>query len=152
MKPGLHNYFFAHAMRIAAHGGGLILSILVGRAYWQDCAASFNAWLIFYLLAAFAAYYLLGMIFGVMLFGPFLGMLARKVNGAPFAVDDRVMILIGRHKGKIGSVYELWPSRGEVRVFLNEEEKKKVTDVFGNHQVWRIGKENDASQIKPRSA
>jgi hypothetical protein len=138
MKPGFLNYFFAHAIRIAVHGGGLVLSILVVRAYWQDCMAPYDAWLIFYLLAAFAAYYLLGMILGVMVFGPLLCLLARKVNGAPFAVDDRVMILAGPHKGKVVSVYELWKSRGELRVYLGEEEKKEVTDVLGDYQVWRV--------------
>jgi hypothetical protein len=138
IKPGLHNYFFAQAVRIAVHGGGLALSILVVRAYWQDCTAPYSAWLIFYLLAAFAAYYLLGMILGGMILSPLLHVLARKMNGGPFAVNDRVLILAGPHKGKVVSIYELWPSRFQLRGYLGEEEKKKVTDVLDDHQVWRV--------------
>jgi hypothetical protein len=138
MKPGFHNYFLAQAARIAVHGGGLALSIWVVRAYWQNCMAPYNGWLIFYLLAAFAAYYLLGMFFGGIILSPFLHMLARKMNGGPFAVGDRVLILAGPYKGKVVSISELWPSRFELRVYLDEEEKKKVTDVLGDHQVWRV--------------
>ena len=146
MKPGLHDYFFAHAVWIAAHGGGLVFLILVVNVCRTNFEPPYDVWLILHTLLAFVASYLLGMLFGVMFLGRFVGLLAIKLNGGPFAVGDRVLILAGSHKGEVGTVYELWKSRFQLRVFLSEEEKKKVKDVLGDHQVWRVGKENDGSQ------
>ena len=115
--------------------------ILVIKACRTNFAQPYDVWLILHTLLAFVAYHLLGMLLGVMFLWRFVGLLAIKLNGGPFAIGDRVFILAGPHKGEVGTVYELWKSRFQLRVFLNEEEKKKVKDVLGDHQVWRVAED-----------
>ena len=38
------------------------------------------------------------------------------INGGPFNKGDVVQVISGIHAGKIGKVYELWPSRGQIMV------------------------------------
>ena len=138
MKPGFPNYLGAQAIPLAAHGGGIIA---LAQAAWL-CRPNFEpplqAWIVGQTLVALAAAYLLGMILGTMLLWPFLRLWARKMNGGPFTLHDRVLILAGRHKGRIASIYELWPTRAEVRVDLGGEERKNITDVVGDHQILRL--------------
>lgn len=58
-------------------------------------------------------------------------------NGAPFQVGDQVMILAGPHRDRIVRIYDVWPTRGEVRVELGQDERNAVTDVFGVLEVCR---------------
>jgi transcription antitermination factor NusG len=39
-------------------------------------------------------------------------------NGAPYLPGDSVRILVGRHAGRVATVYQIWPERGQVRVDL----------------------------------
>ena len=60
-----------------------------------------------------------------------------KINGAPFHNGDMVHILVGKHRGKIARVYEIWEERKEVRVDIGEQAKKDVEDVYSYTEVCR---------------
>src|SRR5882762_9575681 len=130
MKPGLHNYFFAHVISIVVNGGGLVLLILAIKTSWTNFESPHDVLLILQTQLAFAACCLLGVILMSLIVGitrlwPLLSMPIRKMNGGPFAVGDRVLILAGRHKGGVGPIYEFWKERGQLRVYWGEEEKEK---------------------------
>lgn len=69
--------------------------------------------------------------------------LGSKLNGAPFHVGDEVRILIGPHKGRLVRIYEIWDSRHQVRVDLNEQARNGVKDVFSFVEVYRERDQDD---------
>ena len=73
---------------------------------------------------------------GMFVFGPLMHAVSR-VNGSPFRVGDEVMIVCGKHAGRVARVYALWEERRHVRVDLGEQERKAVTDVYSETQVCR---------------
>lgn len=68
---------------------------------------------------------------------PLAGRLVARLNGAPFAVGEVVEVLGGKDAGRVAEIYEVWPTRGQVRLRLGEERASAVTDVFSEHQVRR---------------
>jgi ribosomal protein L24 len=50
---------------------------------------------------------------------------------------DLVQILIGQHRGHVGRIYEIWPSRKQVRVEVTEQMAEDVTDVYFYNEVCR---------------
>ncbi len=48
-----------------------------------------------------------------------------------------VYLLVGRYRGRIWCIYEMWPSRNQVRVEIDEEAARTVTDVFSYTEVCR---------------
>ena len=63
-----------------------------------------------------------------------------RINGAPFHKGDTVQILVGEHKDHVVTVYEEWLERKQVRVYLDEEEKEAVTDVFSYTEIFKVKK------------
>ena len=94
---------------------------------------SFWLWMLFAALVSFP----LGWILGGVIAWPFLAVIAGKLNGAPFHESETVRILRGPYRDRVVNIYELWPSRQQVRVWLDEQHKKNVTDVFSYHEVCR---------------
>ena len=127
MTPHKIQYFFAHGLKIPASGGALIL----GTGVAISCGAlSFRA------VVAILAALPLGAVLGMFVW-PFIQPIINSLNGAPFQVGDAVHILIGPHRDRVMRVYEIWPSRGQVRVELGEQAEKNVKDVFWNFEVCR---------------
>jgi hypothetical protein len=52
-----------------------------------------------------------------------------RVNGGPFRRGDLVQIIGGAYAGKAASIYEEWPSRGQVRVDLSDSGVNDSKDV-----------------------
>jgi hypothetical protein len=73
---------------------------------------------------------------GMFVLGPLMNVVAR-INGSPFQVGDEVMILCGKHSGRVARIYELWNQRGQVRLELGEADRNAVTDVYSETQVSR---------------
>ena len=48
------------------------------------------------------------------------------------------MILRGPRKGKIAEIYEVWDSRGQVRLRLSDEERDIFADVFSYYEVFKV--------------
>ena len=97
-----------------------------------SCGA-FSIWTVLAILPALP----LGALFGMFILWPIIQIICRSLNGAPFHPGDMVRILAGKHRDRVVRVYEIWPSRGQVRVELGEQEEKAVKDVFMDIQVCR---------------
>ena len=78
----------------------------------------------------------LSLIFGSVLVYPVYALQAR-LNGAPFAVGDRVRVISRRERGRISQVYSAWQGN-TVRIDLGEEAREKFDDIFGWHQIERV--------------
>ena len=102
-------------------------------------------------MLAIAAAYPLGALLGILVLGRLLYPLVSWLAGAPFTVGDRVMILRGPRKRKVAEVYEVWESRGQVRLHLSNEESDDVADVFSENEVVRIKEPNRPLQGTPVS-
>ena len=70
---------------------------------------------------------------------PFKPMLRKleSENGAPFRVGEEVVLLPRRLRGRVGKIYEVWPDRHQVRVFIGEADQDALTDVFTYTEVCR---------------
>jgi hypothetical protein len=146
MKPRFYHYWGAHLLAIVSQAGGVFMVSVVS----ISCAALFtqssDALSILEGILAIAAAYGLGALLGVLILGRLLYPVARWLAGAPFAVGDKVMILRGSRKRKIAEVYEVWDSRGQVRLRLSDEERKAVADVFSCYEVVRVKEPNKSLQ------
>lgn len=80
---------------------------------------------------------LLGSFLAAVLFLPPLYHARALLNGAPYAVGERVRILCGAHRGRVARVSEVWAERHEVRVELGAKEREAVEDVFSYVEVCR---------------
>lgn len=94
------------------------------------------AWWVLLIPVAGALGFMLAIFPGVLVLGPFMHWASHR-NGAPFQIGDQVMLLKRRYCGKVVTVYDVWESRGELRVTLGDAEREAVTDVFGYTQVCR---------------
>ena len=101
----------------------------------------FSAW---QELAAFIGIAAAGLVISILIAGMAAGVfvapinrIQARLNGAPFKPGDRVLILAGRYRGRIGRVYSEW--QGEtIRVDVGDEASKTFDDVFGQYQVERV--------------
>jgi hypothetical protein len=87
-------------------------------------------------LCGLACGFLIGVLNSIFIFGPWMRARGRA-NGAPYLAGDRVRILAGKHKNFVGSIYEVWDERGQVRLDLGPEPRKDFSDVFTYTEVFR---------------
>ena len=116
-------------------GAGILLLLLALRDEGV-LVADFGVWCWIVLAAILAG--LIGLILGVIfIWGILLSRFAAWIQGWPFKVGDEVVILTGKHRNTVTTVYEIWEQRGQVRVELGEDLKKSVKDVFCGVEVCR---------------
>jgi hypothetical protein len=142
MKPRFYHYWGAHLLAIVSQAGGVVMVSVVSISCAGLFTQSSNALSILEGILAISVAYGLGALLGVLILGRLFYPVVRWLAGAPFAVGDRVMILRGPRKRKIAEVYELWDSRGEVRLRLSDEECLAVADVFSCYEVMRVMEPN----------
>ena len=144
MKATRLQYFFAtdwpvrfYLMVPAFYGWWLVIAVsepTLATFRHADFALLFVACMI--LAPAFMAFLFLPVAWFVL--GPVYYWRAH-LNGAPFAVGDRVSILHGPQRDRVVEVYEVWAHRRQVRVNLDLEAQQSVSDVFSFTQVCRNG-------------
>lgn len=69
--------------------------------------------------------------------------ICRRVNGAPFSVGDRVIVLVGPHTGTATFVDEITRGQGGQpvpRVELGTEAREKYKDHFAEEQLLRVSR------------
>ncbi len=137
MKPSKRQLFFAQGWPwlLMFWGPSIALALLGG---WLAPAGSMGAVLGPGIGAS------VGVVGMLLVLRPLQLRLAR-VNGAPFHNGDLVQVLAGRYRGRVGRVYAEWETRGQVRVDLGDEAKRKVQDVFGELQLCRVEEAEPAS-------
>lgn len=135
MKPTPLHYFFAQdwplkiCLAVFTFGFAAGATRLVGPP-WDNLAAAITV----------GAAIPLGLLIGFLSWAVFLTPLYRRrarINGAPFREGDTVRILSGRYRGTVAEVYAVWLERGQFRVDLGEDARKKVEDVFSPTDVLR---------------
>ena len=75
------------------------------------------------------------------MFGWIVFPLCRRVNGAPFDVGQAVIVLKGKRRGTVTTVYELTRGQGNqtvVRVELGSDCSANYNDLFEEYEVVRI--------------
>ena len=142
MKPRFYHYCGAHLTAIVCQAGGILLVSVVAIACAGLFAGSPDALSVLEGIIAIAAAYGLGALLGILILGRVFYPVVCWLAGAPFAVGDEVTILRGPRKRKTAEVYEVWNSRGQVRLRLSDEERDAVADVFSCYEVLRVKEPN----------
>ena len=96
-----------------------------------------HIWLVVVFIAALLPCVCVGMsfIFSALTLLPFHALMVR-LNGGPFRVGDKVILLAGKHRGLLTYVYSLWQG-DSIRVELGSSAKEDYSDVVGQHQLLR---------------
>jgi hypothetical protein len=136
MRPTLRQRFFASGaiLWLAAFAGAIGVAFLLIPATQLTVFGVLST--AFLICVGGVLGFFLALCPGVIVLGPLM-LAIRRINGAPFDVGDQVMILSGKHAGRVVRVYQLWEERAQVRVELGDAERKAVTDVYSETQVCR---------------
>ena len=124
--------------------GALVLWIVTTVALWQQGAlpgALFDIQAIFLLFLGYTALAGLGFFVGTIPLGWLVVRVCTWVNGGPYAVGDRVMILTGPQKGLTTTVYALTRGQGGgllPLVDLGPEAREKHQDIFEDYDLLRL--------------
>jgi hypothetical protein len=128
-RPHAFQYFFAHSTKIAPACGAL------GLATW--IAVSLDGISLLLVLSMVPAL-MLGALLGLMFLHPVFHLFCGFLNGAPYRNGDAVYILVGPHRGRVATLYDVWSPRQQVRVDLGEQARREVKDVFDDLEVCRV--------------
>lgn len=79
----------------------------------------------------------------------FLWRIRARVNGGPFHTGDIVQVIAGPCAGRVGSVYEEWPTRNQVRVDLGDSEMREVKDVFSHVELMKCRQDQRYPSVGP---
>lgn len=85
------------------------------------------AWLIGYFVAPLLGWFILGPIYHH----------RAELNGAPFQAGDMVELLVGRERGQVVRVAEVWDWRGDLRVDLAAVPGRSASAIFAFTQVMK---------------
>ena len=141
MKIRLINYIAAHPLLVSWFIGAVVLNAyilvtVIGSFSEIDIYLTSQAG-IFLVLALIPSTFL-GFFLGAFTIGPFVFDICRKINGATIQKSDNVVILSGKHKGKLTCVYGMTIGQGgELLLLLDlgEEMKQKHLDIFEQYKV-----------------
>lgn len=138
MTPTKKQYFYAQnwPARIWFAIVPALLAITLGRRLDFDWSLSLRSaglaallWALGWSVALLTGWFVLGPIY----YG------RGQLNGAPYKIGDRVHILVGEHRDRVLTVYEVWESRDQVRVDLGEDAKRATKDVYAYSEICRAG-------------
>jgi hypothetical protein len=148
MKPSLIQYISARDWPLKVYFSlWATFGVVVALTLCQPTLTLFSDWKYFLLFAvsvllAPALFFFLSLLFAVIFVVPFYR-IADRINGAPFRIGDHVRILSGPHQGRLVKIYELWESRQQIRVDLDPNARKEVTDIFSYIEVCRDARANE---------
>lgn len=143
MKPALHHRICARPIAISWCLGTVSLWIPMTFTFYHEGVFSipfseFATWLSLPVIYACLAGF--GFVPGVIPFAWIVLRLCRRINGAPFLVGDRVIILNGPHAGTKTVVYELTRNQGggvSPRVELGAEARRTYVDIVDDYRLLR---------------
>jgi hypothetical protein len=130
MKPALHHYLLAHTAIFSIIVGIVGATALLLFTLHEEGALIREWTVIGWIVLAAIPVAGIGYIIGVVFIWMILGGIAARIQGWPFAKGDEVVILSGKNRGRVVTVYEVWEPRGQVRLDLGDEAKENVTDVY----------------------
>ncbi len=88
----------------------------------------------------------LGLIAGAALISWPVARICGRLNGAPHAVGEKVLVLSGPHSGKAGCIYEITTGQGGhplPRVKLGDETLEDYCDLFEEYELLRLPTPHD---------
>jgi hypothetical protein len=137
-KPAWYHFVVAHTPAIAM---GLGVVGMIGFMIFIILDAAGGAWIAdiwIWLRIVFTAivFGLLGWILGMFIY-PILCIIAIRLQGGPFVEGDEVIVLTKPYQGVKTKIYEVWESRGEVRLDLGSDLKASCKDVFSTVEVCK---------------
>ncbi len=138
MRPARIQYFMASHLGKVAGGTGVLLGtacVVINTAIDPATYLPEPSALLGLLLACLCAAGV-GFLSSYFILGRILFLIFSRING-PFAAGDIVRILCSRHRDRVTRVYDVWASRGQVRVDLGEDAKRNLTDVLMYHEICR---------------
>jgi hypothetical protein len=127
----------AHGFRIATFGTACVAVVIVSWFSFGIVADRPDPLVVTLVIVSIIAAFPLGLIVGGLTVWPVLFITAGKLNGAPFHEGELVYVLVGPHKGRMTTVYKVWPSRRQARVWLNDQAKIEVKDVYMWNEICR---------------
>lgn len=122
IKASPARYFFAKAWPWIVLFWGVplvVMSIFADEAYLHHQSVLIEA--------IFGSGFGLALVFGVV--APFKKYCGRK-NGAPFGIGDQISVLIGAHKGRTGTVHQVWTKTRHVRVRFDGQKDDSEDGIF----------------------
>ena len=138
MTVGTYRYWLAHTYGFSL-AVGIVGTVL---AFWafvgQQVDWIYDGELLLWMVLGSVPVAGLGMIFGASVLWAILGSIVARHQGRPFEIGDKVAVLTGRERGTVTTVYEIWDTRGEVRVDLGPEARDAATDVFSEVEVVEL--------------
>lgn len=125
-----HPIAISWAVSALALNAALLGCLLQGSLIWVSWAT----------LALIIGLSILAYFIGMLLLWPLFRVVCSKINGAPFGVGERVLILTGPHRGRLVSVYEITAGQGGwnlLRLELGQDAKDSYKDIFEEYAVVR---------------
>ena len=125
---------------------GLVLTVPSNGVRLISIASDWQG--VVFLLLAVAAATGLGFFLGMFTCWPWIRPICSRINGAPLAVGDRVVVLSRRHKGTTAKVYEITTGQGGwdlARLDFGPAHREEFTDIFEEYSVLKINGEPDGS-------
>ena len=159
MTPSVLNRICAHPDAISWMIGACVLDTLVLKlpsdgvrltsiaSDWQGLS---------FLLLALAGATGLGCFLGMFACWPWIRPLCSKVNGAPFELADRVMILAGPLRGTTAEVEDITKGQGGWNIIwlgLGPERRKRFSNIFQEYSLFKMrgGQQGDSRNSRPPS-
>ena len=146
LKPKTINIVCAHPIMVCWVIGAMVLNVggLVLLALeLSTFSLLFRPTVAIWLLLGLVPLTILGLFVGVIISAPAVSCICRRINGAPFAVGDEALVLVGSHKGKETTGYEITIGQGGqpvLRLDLSPEMKAGYGDLFDECSVLKIRK------------
>lgn len=88
---------------------------------------------------------------GMLTCWPLVRVVCSRYNGAPLQVGDRVMILSGPQKGRIGEVYQITTGQGGwdlAKLDLGQEIGEIFMDIFEEYAVMKINAKQNGAPVR----
>ncbi|MEZ0385806.1 MAG: hypothetical protein ACAI34_01970 [Verrucomicrobium sp.] len=153
MKCILHKAF-AHPYHLSGGLGTAVLAIGIG-SFFVRKGLEFSHFAEISMLLAFifwlASMTGLGYLFGAVFLAWLIVPLCRRMNGAPYKIGDKVIMLTGPKQGLTSTVCELVKGQGgqwQARIDLGNEARNSCRDTFEEFQLLRS--DNPSSCPSPK--
>ena len=144
MRPRTINHICAHPIAVSwTVGAAVVNAAVIGSiAEVASSPQSLLRWDIILLLAfALVPGTLLGLFLGLFACSPIVIFVCRRLNGAPYVVGDKVLVLTGPHRGAVATVYGITTGQGGeplLRLDLGPRQEPNHRELFEDVSVLRI--------------
>lgn len=137
-QPSIARRIFAHLFMLTTIACSCTGAAVAVRVFSKEVTFDFVAIAAYILCILFST--ALSWLFAALLLWKWFAHLGLLIGGCDFREGDIVYIAKGPHKGISAPIYEIWSTRYQVRVFIGDNEKKTVRDVFNYNEVINLSR------------